>query len=288
MANLDFIEKDLIDRLLNNSGYVLDFTNKKFQAFVYDKIQIDVYAKYHNLSKGKMLNAILDDYDDKAVGKLLLEFLRYMQNNDMVKDDNKDKFIKCAEIGNRLIGKKNKIKTSSNENTTEPSPITSVVNFEKYLKELQELSYKPDTPQERGFAFEKYLQSLFEDFSLEPRGSFRTIGDQIDGSFILRDECYLLEAKWTSDTIDKGDLVIFNEKVSSRSGFTRGLFISFSNFSGGALNSFATGRTIKIILMTVQELAIMLSKQQNLDKVLWLKVRALAEEGNFLKNVMEL
>jgi len=288
MANLDFMEKDLIDRLLNNSGYVLDFTNKKFQAFVYSIMQIDVYAKYHNLSKGKMLNAILDDFDDKTVGKLLLELLRYMQNNDMVKDDNKDKFIKCADIGNRLIGKKDKIKTSSNINTTEPSPITSVVNFEKYLKELQELSYKPDTPQERGFAFEKYLQSLFEIFSLEPRGSFRTIGDQIDGSFILRDECYLLEAKWTSDTIDKGDLVIFNEKVSSRSGFSRGLFISFSTFSDGAIKTFATGRTISIILMTVQELAIMLSKQQNLDKVLWLKVRALAEEGNFFKNVMEL
>jgi len=288
MANLDFIEKDLIDRLLNNSGYVLDFTNKKFQAFVYGIMQIDVYTKYYNLSKGKILNAILDDYDDKTVGKLLLELLRYMQNNDMVKDDNKDKFIKGAEIGNRLIGKKDRIKTSSNKNTTEPSPITSVVNFEKYLKELQELSYKPDTPQERGFAFEKYLQSLFEAFSLEPRGSFRTIGDQIDGSFILRDECYLLEAKWTSDTIDKGDLVIFNEKVSSRSGFSRGLFISFSTFSDGAIKTFATGRTINIILMTVQELAIMLSKQHNLDKALWLKVRALAEEGNFFKNVMEL
>jgi len=40
--------------------------------------------------------------------------------------------------------------------------------------------------------------------------------------------------------------------------------------------------------MTVQELAIILSKQQNLETVLWQKVRALAEEGNFNKNVMEL
>jgi hypothetical protein len=288
MANLDFIEKDLIDRLLNTGGYVLDFTNRTFQAFVYEKIQVDVYTKYHSLSKGKMLYAILEDYDDKIVGKLLLELLRYMQYKDMIKDDNRDKFKKCAEIGNRLIGKTVHIKTSSSKNNSEPSPITSVINFEKFLKELQELSDKSDTPQERGFAFEKYLKSLFEAFSLEPRGSFRTIGEQIDGSFILRDECYLLEAKWTSNTIDKGDLVIFNEKVSSRSGFTRGLFISFSNFSGEAIKSFASGRTINIILMTVQELGIMLSKQQNLDKVLWLKVRALAEEGDFYKNVMEL
>jgi len=288
MANLDFIEKDLIDRLLNSGGYVLDFTNRTFQSFVYEKIQVDVYSKYSNLSKGKMLYAILDDFDDITVGKLLLELLRYMQYKNMVNDDNKDKFKKCADIGNRLIGKTVHIKTASNKNASQPSPITSVINFEIFLKELQELSDKSDTPQERGFAFEKYLKSLFDAFSLEPRGSFRTIGEQIDGSFILRDECYLLEAKWTSKPIDKGDLVIFNGKVSSRSGFTRGLFISFSKFSDEAIKSLATGRTINIILMTVQELAIMLSKQQNLETVLWQKVRALAEEGNFNKNIMEL
>ena len=50
MANLDFIDKDLIDTLLNNGGYVLDFSNRTFQEFVYEKIQIDVYSKYPDLS----------------------------------------------------------------------------------------------------------------------------------------------------------------------------------------------------------------------------------------------
>jgi hypothetical protein len=288
MANLDFIEKDLIDSLLNSSGYVLDFTNRTFQVFVHEKIQVDVYSKYHNLPKGKMLYAILDDFDDITVGKLLLEFLRYMQYKDMVTDENRDKFKKCAEIGNRLIGKTVHIKTYTNKSTSQPSPITSVIDFGKYLEELQELAEMNEEPQERGYAFEKYLKSLFEAFSLQPRGSFKTTGEQIDGSFILRDECYLLEAKWASKPIDKGQLVIFNDKVSSRSGFTRGLFISFSNFTTEAITSFASGRTINIILMTVQELAIVLSKQLNLETVLWQKVRALAEEGNFNKNVMEL
>jgi hypothetical protein len=211
-----------------------------------------------------------------------------MQCKNMVNDENRDKFTRCVEIGNRLIDKTKQIKTFSNKNTSELSPITSVINFEKYLKELQELAKMNEEPQERGFAFEKYLKSLFEAFSLQPRGSFKIIGEQIDGSFILKDEFYLLEARWTSKPIDKGQLVIFNEKVSSKSGFTRGLFISFSDFSSEAITSFASGRTINIILMTVQELAIILSKQQNLEKVLWQKVRALAEEGIFYKNVMEL
>jgi hypothetical protein len=235
-----------------------------------------------------MLYAILDDFDDITVGKLLLELLRYMQYKDMINDNNRDKYSKCAEIGNRLIGRELKIKTTSSKSTLSPEPITSIVDFNKYLKELQELADKSDTPQERGFAFEKYLQSLFDIFSLQSRGSFRVTGEQIDGSFVLKDEVYLLEAKWTSKILTKEPLVVFNEKVSSKSGFTRGLFISFSNFSNDAISSFTVGRTSKIILMSVTELAIILSKQKNLETVLWQKVRALAEEGNFNKNVMEL
>ena len=156
------------------------------------------------------------------------------------------------------------------------------------MNELIELSNFYDTPQARGYAFEKYLLSLFEIFSLQPRGSFKIIGEQIDGSFLLRDEIYLLEAKWTSKSIDKSQLVIFNEKVSSKSGFTRGLYISFSNFTDEAIASFATGRTVNTILMTVEELAIVLSKKMDLGTVLFNKVRALAEQGDFHKSVMEM
>jgi hypothetical protein len=223
MANLDFIEKDIIDRLLISNGYVLDFVNRTFQMFVYEKIQVDVYLKYPELSKGKILRQILNEYDDETVGKLLLELLRYMQANEMINDNNKDKFKQCAEIGNRLIGKTMSVKTTSNQDIHPPSPISSVIDFDKYIKELQELVENYDTPQARGFAFERYLNSLFDIFSLKPRGSFRTTGEQIDGSFELRDEVYLLEAKWTSKPIDKGQLVVFNEKVSSRSSFTRGV-----------------------------------------------------------------
>ena len=287
MADLDFIEKDLIDRLLVSSGYVLDFTNRTFQEFVYEKIQVDVYAKYQG-SKGKILRAILADYDNVIVGKLLLELLRYMRARDMINEENQDKFKQCADIGNRLIGKTVHIKTSSNKDNSPPSPISSVIDFDKYLKELQELADISDTPQARGFAFEKYLQSLFEIFSLKPRGSFKLIGEQIDGSFVLKDEIYLLEAKWTSKSIDKNDLVIFNEKVRSKSPYTRGLFISFSNYSEEAIASFDTQREVRIILMTVQELAIALSKRIDLEAVLLYKARALAEQGNFNKSVMEM
>lgn len=288
MAKIDFIEKEYFEQLFGmGSGYVLDFSNRSFQEFVYSIIQIDIYAKYPGISKAKILRSIIIDYDNVTVGKLLLELMRYMQAKNMITDENKATFKKCAEIGNRLIGKTTTFKAPA-QNTTQVKPIKSAIDYDKYLNELKNLTDFPDTPQARGFAFERYLHSLFEINGLEPRGSFKLVGEQIDGSFLLHNEVYLLEAKWTSKKIDKGDLVIFNEKVSSKSGFTRGLYISFSGYSDEALATFANGRTVNIVLMTVQELAIALTRKLDLTNVLKLKVRALAEEGNYNKSVLEI
>lgn len=288
MANIDFVEKEYFEQLFGMcSGYVLDFSNRSFQEFVYSIMKIDIYAKYHGLSKAKILRNIIAEYDNVTVGKLLLELMRYMQAKNMIEDKDTEIFKKCAEIGNRLIGKNISAKATVQNATQKPTP-KPVIDYDKYLNELKNLTNYADSPQERGFAFEKYLHSLFESNGLEPRGSFRVVGEQIDGSFLLFNEVYLMEAKWTSKKIDKGDLVIFNEKVSSKSGFTRGLFISFSGYSDEALATFSSGRTVNIVLMTVQELAIALTRQLNLIDVRKRKVRALAEEGNYNKSILEM
>lgn len=287
MANIEYIEKDCFEELFGmRTGYVFDFSNQGFQEFVFEKIHLDIYAKYQGLSKAKILRKIMSDYDNVTVGKLLLELMRYMQAKGMVTDENKVNFKKCAEIGNRLIGKNITLKTPAQ--TSSPKSTAPIVDYDLLLKELTNMSSHSDTPQSRGFAFEKYLKKLFEDYNLEPRDSFKIVGEQIDGSFILHNEVYLLEAKWTNKKIDKADLVVFNEKVSSKSGFTRGLFISFSGFSDEALNTFANGRSVRIVLMTVQELAIALSRKLDFTKVLSAKVRALAEEGDFNKSILSL
>ncbi|MEA4992806.1 MAG: restriction endonuclease [Oscillibacter sp.] len=289
MAKLNFVEKDCFERLFGmSSGYVLDFSNRTFQEFVYEILSFDIYIKYPNLSKAKILRAIIAEYDNVSVGKLLLELMRYMQAKGMVNDEDREVFKQCADIGNRLIGKSAAFKQTASTSTSTAKPITSLIDYDKYIRALQVLSDYDDSPQSRGFAFEKYLKEFFEINGLQPRGSFKLIGEQIDGSFILHNEVYLLEAKWTSKPIDKANLVVFNEKVSSKSGFTRGLYISYSGYSEEALKTFATGRTINIVLMTVQELAIVLSQKKDFSKFLWSKVRALAEEGDFNKSVFEM
>ena len=67
-----------------------------------------------------------------------------------------------------------------------------------------------------------------------------------------------------------------------------GLFISFAGYSNDAVETFCNGRKVNIVLMTVQELAMALAKQMNISQVIWNKVRALAEEGNYNKLIIEM
>ncbi len=48
------------------------------------------------------------------------------------------------------------------------------------------------TPQQRGYDFERFLRELFDAYELSARTAFRLTGEQIDGSFVLHNETYLL------------------------------------------------------------------------------------------------
>ena len=60
------------------------------------------------------------------------------------------------------------------------------------LLAMQEADGSELTPQARGFRFEKWLLRLLERDGLQPRASYRPVGEQIDGSFVLDGMTYLL------------------------------------------------------------------------------------------------
>jgi len=49
-----------------------------------------------------------------------------------------------------------------------------------------------DNPQSRGFELERVMYELFELFDLDPKASFKNIGEQIDGAFSLEGTEYLV------------------------------------------------------------------------------------------------
>ena len=134
-------------------------------------------------------------------------------------------------------------------------------------------------PGPRGFAFEKVLAELFCSFGLAPRGSFRLVGEQIDGSLSLDGDTYLLEAKWQSPLTDNRDLQAFAGSVSAKSAWTRGLFISYSGFSEDGLSAFARGNSTRIICMDGRELWEIADRGLDLRAVLHTKTRKAAETG---------
>ena len=158
--------KTLFEKI-QGPGYVLDFSNRTFQEFVYSIMEIDIYAKYPGLSKGRILNKIIDVYDNVTVGKLLLELLRYMQAKELIVDEDKKTFRKCAEIGNRLIGRITPVRTSV-QHSAPKTPIKSVIDYDKYLNVLKNLSNLADTPQARGFllVFRATPTKLYKHFQM--------------------------------------------------------------------------------------------------------------------------
>jgi hypothetical protein len=143
-------------------------------------------------------------------------------------------------------------------------------------------------PHNRGFEFERFLKDLFEAHSLAPRSSFRLVGEQIDGSFEFNGDVYLLEAKWQAKPTSQDDLLIFREKVQSKSAWSRGLFVSNSGFSEEGIAAFARGRATNIIGMTGQDLYFILTGDISLVDAISQKVRRAAETGEFYAPIFDL
>ena len=136
-----------------------------------------------------------------------------------------------------------------------------------------------DDRQAAGLALEKVLNELFRLFDLEPRQPFRVVGEQIDGSFVLDFETYLVEARWTRARVHEGDLLVFRGKIEGKSAFTRGVFISINGFSDEACEAITRGKQPNFFLMEGYDLTAVFQEQIELPILLRMKLRKLTEEG---------
>jgi hypothetical protein len=132
-------------------------------------------------------------------------------------------------------------------------------------------------PQQRGLRFERFLSYLFAAHNLAPRGAFRLVGEQIDGSFRLHAETYLLEAKWQGPKNGFADLMAFSGKVAGKAAWARGLFVSNSGFTQEGLEAFGRGRQTNLICVDGLDLYEILSRRISLLEVLEEKARRAAE-----------
>ncbi|WP_204246089.1 restriction endonuclease [Eubacterium sp. An3] len=81
-----------------------------------------------------------------------------------------------------------------------------------------------------------------------PRASYKISGEQIDGSVVLGDKVYLLEAKWYKKEMATSDIYAFKGKVDEKLVGTIGIFISISGFSKDSVDALIFGKEITVIL----------------------------------------
>lgn len=112
-------------------------------------------------------------------------------------------------------------------------------------------------PQNRGFELEKILYDMFSLFDLDPKASFRNVGEQIDGAFTLEGTDYLFEAKWQKNLVDAADLDSFNGKINRKLDNTLGLFLSINGFSEDAVRIHSTGRSTILLMDGVDLMAVL-------------------------------
>jgi hypothetical protein len=143
-------------------------------------------------------------------------------------------------------------------------------------------------PQERGYAFEKFLNALFNTFDMKARPPFRLVGEQIDGSIEFEGNIYLIEAKWQNALVGIADLLALHGKVGGKATWSRGIFISYSGFTQEGLEAFSKGRPTNLIAVTGQDLSFILEGGMPLDQMIRLKARLAAEEGRVYVPVQEL
>lgn len=159
-----------------------------------------------------------------------------------------------------------------------------------FLDELEKLKNEymkifSINPQEAGYIFEKILYKLNEIFDLDPRASYKIVGEQIDGSFSFENQEYLLEAKYCKDVIDHNHIILFVNKVSNKLENTLGLLISNNGFTETAINN---ANNKNILLMDGQDLFFVLEDRIDLRDLLRYKKRHAAETGNSFYRVKDI
>jgi hypothetical protein len=115
---------------------------------------------------------------------------------------------------------------------------------------------------------------------VQPRQPFRIVGEQIDGSFQMDGQIYLLESKWEKEPLPEADLLVFRGKIEGKSTFTRGVFIALNDVSGPARDAITRGKAPSFFVMNGHDLLMILSDTISLTDFLRMRVRLLAEEGS--------
>ncbi|ETF00530.1 restriction endonuclease [Advenella kashmirensis W13003] len=133
--------------------------------------------------------------------------------------------------------------------------------------------------QQRGRNFENVLRHMLSREKMEPRTSMRPDGEEIDGSFMIGDSSFLLEAKWHAKPIPASALYAFKGKVDGKLVGTIGTFFSMSDYSTEAIDALLAGKELNLILFGRNDLLLIEDEKITLREAMRVKLRYAANYG---------
>jgi hypothetical protein len=266
-----------------SSGWVLQFSNRTFEEFFREVVREEIYHERYNLGSGSKAQRMRAFWQVATKDQMTALFNGLLEAweiyaNEPIPDSAKHLL---QSILNRLNG--GAVATASHRVDPVTQPISDSIAKALFTK-LVEITAL--APQQRGFEFERFLKDLFNAYHLSARAAFRLTGEQIDGSFVMHNETYLLEAKWENPPTGATDLHTFEGKLGQKAVWSRGLFVSISGFSSDGLEAF--GKAKRIVCMDGFDLSEMLRLRLSFIAVLEAKVRRAAETGSPFVSVRNL
>ena len=255
----------------SDPGWILDFSNRTLSAFFDEELNIDIddeCYKEEGTSKAKRVRCLLKQVDRETALRVLDTLWRYKMET-MPEQ--------AEQSRNDWLALISRLKNTDADTAKGDRPVQAWhgVDWPSLIAEMNEM--KSLSPHPRGFRFEAWLAELFSIFKLAPRSSFRNTGEQIDGSFRLNDDFYLLEAKWHQNRTPAADLHVFEGKLSTKAKWARGVFISWMGFTDEGLTAFVKGK--RVICVSGYDRYHSLSHGIALPDLLDAKLRHAAETG---------
>jgi Restriction endonuclease len=287
MPNIRAIDMTLVDDLFEmGSGYVLDFSDRTMSQFFVQELNVDIdddAYREHGNSKAKRLRCYLNKVDLATSVNTLRALWEYREA--IRKHRGREEWVQNAE--GRFLALLNRMQGRSDVTGPPKEPPKPAVDRPQILLLKQRLIVVSEMePHPRGYAFEAWLREAFNLFGLEAREPFRNRGEQIDGSFVLQGETYLLEAKWQSAPTGAADLHAFQGKLEQKAAWARGLFVSNSGFTEDGLIAFGRGK--RVVCMDGLDLYDVLDRELPLNMALDRKVRCAAETGLPFERIRDL
>lgn len=214
-SNILWMEKKKLEILYPKSNNKFIITEQ-----ILDKIKVDeldkLFSEFFNLKEPLWWDK--NHHYNEAKG-LLKEFKEYIKVDVLKEKENKKEFEKEIE----------KVKVKDKEK------INKTIFLENIKNKFFEYSAKKDIEQKRWYWIEKIFFDILELENIDSKRPYKNKWEQIDGHLKFNTFDYLIEIKWTKESVKQKEISEFDWKIDWKAQSTRWIFFSVNWFSDSAI-----------------------------------------------------